>query len=227
MPTYARIHQLQSSLLYHVYSRGHRREEIYHKAADYQCFIRMLIDYKKRFSFKVYHWVLMPNHYHLLMEINEPENLSKLMAGLSRSYTHYYHKTYRTCGYLWQGRYKMQPVQKEKYLLACGRYIERNPVRAKIVQKAADFGYSSAAFYCRGIIDEVTDQNPYFEGFGVGEDRRRSYESFLANFNAGEEKLFNDLKEPQGDRKFVRRLVRAKGRYVPRRRGRPMTRIVL
>lgn len=193
---------------------------MYHSAADQQRFIQILSDYKKQFCFKIYHWVLMSNHYHLLVEIEEPQRLSKLMAGLSRSYTHYYHRTYGTCGYLWQGRFKMQPVQQERYLRACGRYIERNPVRAKMAQKAADYQYSSAAFYCRGINDRITDTSPCFEEFGPGEDGRRNYESFLADFDETEEKSFDVFEKPLGDQAFIRRLIRSGGRYWPRRRGR-------
>jgi putative transposase len=170
----------------------------------------------------------MSNHYHLLLEIEEPENISKLMAGLNRAYTHYYHKAYLTSGFLWQGRFKLQPVQKEKYLIACGRYIERNPVRARIVLEAQDYFYSSARFYCLGQLDTITSEEPAFVEFAKEPlQRQMAYRDFLCNFDTEEESSFANLSNPQGDKEFIRRLIRDGGRYLPRRRGRPVGRIIL
>lgn len=107
MPSYARTHQLTKSLLYHVYNRGNGRSEIFHRKEDYLNFQKLLKEYKEAFRIKIYHWVIMPNHYHLILEIKEPEAISKLMAGLARAYTHYYHRINHTSGFLWQGRFKM------------------------------------------------------------------------------------------------------------------------
>ncbi len=130
MPSSARKHQLTNSLLYHVFNRGNARSEIFHHKNDYLHFIKILSRYSQEYTLRIYHWVLMPNHYHLLLELDEPKKLSSIMAGVARSYVHYHHKTYKSSGHLWQDRFKSQPVEKERYLLACGRYIERNPVKA-------------------------------------------------------------------------------------------------
>ena len=162
----------------------------------------------------------MSNHYHLLLELDIPENLSLMMAGLNRAYTHYYHATYHTAGYLWQGRFKSQPVEKESYLIACGRYIERNPVRAGIVLEAYEYPYSSAGFYCTGKPDGITTDDPAFSGFGKDTLKRQdSYTEFLRKFNSEEERLFEDLENPLGSQEFIRRLLKINGRYVARRKG--------
>lgn len=221
MPSYARKHQLNNSLIYHVFNRSNRGTAIFKIEEDYQHFITLIIDYRLKFKVKIYHWVIMPNHYHLLLEIDQPEYISKLMAGLTRAYTHYYHKTYQSVGFLWQGRFKLQPIQKERYLFACGRYIERNPVRANIVLQAQDYPYSSARFYCSAVPDGITIEDPTFIEFGTEPIQRQiAYNEFLHNFNTEEEKAFANLENPQGDREFMRRLVKKDGRYLPRRRGR-------
>jgi putative transposase len=169
----------------------------------------------------------MPNHYHLLLEINEPELISQCMAGLNRSYTHHYHKTYSTAGFLWQGRFKLQPVQGEKYLLTCGRYIERNPVRAQMVLEASDYSYSSARFYCLGEQDGLTQESPAFIEFGQEVIQRHiAYRKFLQSFDEEEESSFTNMEYPQGNKEFVRRLIKEHGRYLPKTRGRPIERIV-
>jgi putative transposase len=221
MPSYPRKHQLTNSLVYHVFNRSNARVPIFNVEGDYYHFIKLLKDYSNRFNLKVYRWVIMSNHYHLLFEIEEPENISKLMAGLNRAYTHYYHKAYFTAGFLWQGRFKMQPVQKERYLIACGRYIERNPVRANIVLEAQDYQYSSAGFYCFGKSDGLTVEDPMFMQFGLEKVKRQAaYAEFLRNFDTEEERSFANLDTPQGDKSFIRKLVKEHGRYMPRRRGR-------
>ena len=228
MPYCARKHQLQNTLVYHVYNRSNGRKTVFHCDNDYLNFTALIKEYADRFSAKTYHWTIMPNHYHLLLEIEEPKELSKLMAGLQRSYTCYYHKIYSTAGFLWQGRFKLQPVEKERYLIACGRYIERNPVRAKIVVEAKDYLHSSAKFYCLGKIDGVSKEDPSFREFGEEINQRRNhYNEFLRDFDTEEEKLFANIEEPQGSEEFTRRLIIHNGRYIPKRRGRPKKRIVL
>lgn len=112
-------------------------------------FFKLLISrqYRAEESVKIYHWVIMPTHFHLLVEMEEPLLISNLMSGLTHAYTIYHHKKYLTRGFLWQGKFKLQPVQKEGYLIACGRYIERNPVRAALVERVGEYLYSSARFY--------------------------------------------------------------------------------
>lgn len=227
MPSYARKHQLNNSLLYHIFNRSNSKSPIFDSPEGYQHFIKLLIKYGERFNLKIYHWVIMQTHYHLLLEIDEPEHISKLMAGLNRAYTHYYHKVNLSYGFLWQGRFKLQPIQKERYLIACGRYIERNPVRAGIVLEAQDYYYSSARFYCFGEEDGITVEDPAFIQFGKEIIRRQTaYKEFLRNFDIEEERGFGNLENPKGDKEFIKKLVFLHGRYMPRRRGKPIKRII-
>ncbi|MDD5506508.1 MAG: transposase [Candidatus Omnitrophica bacterium] len=228
MPSYARKHQLSGSFIYHLINRGNKKEVVFKETKDYLYFMKLLKEYSERFDLKIYHWILMFNHYHLLLEIDEPERISSCMAGLNRAYTCYYHKTYLTSGFLWQGRFKLQPVQKEGYLLACGRYIERNPIRANIVFQAQQYLFSSARFYCLGERDGVTTESPIFGDFGQDINLRRiAYKEFLSNFNNNEEVMFRTLDVPLGNKKFISRITKGQGRLFPKRRGRPRERIVV
>ena len=221
MPTYARKHQLKLSLIYHLYSRSNGKIPIFKNREDCVCFISLLKRYSLRFGLKIYHWVIMPNHYHLLLELDDPKQVSKIMAGLSKAYSCYYHSTYSTVGFLWQGRFKLQPVQKVNYLVACGRYIERNPVKAGIIDESCEYPYSSARYYCLGENDGVTVEDPEFATFGKDLDfRRNAYMVFLQKFNDEEEKLFNNLEQPVGGKEFLRGLIKENGRFISRRRGR-------
>jgi putative transposase len=227
MPYCARKHQLQYALAYHIYNRSNARMTVFHTDSDCRYFMELLREYVKTFNLNLYHWVIMPNHYHLLLELEQPEQISKVMAGLNRSYTCYYHRVYQTAGFLWQGRFKCQPVQKEGYLFACGRYIERNPVRADIVSKAQEYAYSSAGFYCAGKADGLTTEDPIFSTFGPDMRARMiRYARFLRAFDAGGKSSFANFSEPQGSEEFISKLIKENGRYLPKRRGRPRQRIV-
>lgn len=224
MPYLARAHQLGQSLLYHIFNRGNERREIFHDIEDYRYFIDLLSRYSKEHKFSIYHWVIMSNHYHLLLEIEKPERLSSIMSGLARSYVYHLQKRYQFSGHLWQSRFKSQPIQKEMYLLSCGRYIERNPVKANIIDFAEDYPYSSAAYYVFGKEDRLTIEDPLFADiFGVQlEQRRAKYKEFLRDFDVKEEGLFENLEFPQGSKGFLKRLIKEKGLFLPRRQGRAM-----
>lgn len=221
MPSYARKNLLTNSLIYHAFNRSNGGTAVFHTDNDYCHFVALLKNYNLKFALKIYHWVIMPNHFHLLFEIEEPRNISKFIAGLTRAYTHYSQKIHNTLGFLWQGRFKLQPVQKERYLVTCGRYIERNPLRANIVSEAHVYAYSSAQFYCGGLPDGITTTDPTYQDFGRDAcERQREYKEFLRNFDNAEEKLFENVETPIGDKEFVSKLIKEGGRYVPRRKGR-------
>ena len=224
MPSRARRHQLTTSLIYHAFNRSINRAPIFQAEEDRLHFVQLLRTYKSRFLIKIYHWTVMLTHFHLLLEMEDPREISRFMAGLNRAYTHYHHKVHGTSGFLWQGRFGLQPIQKETYLMACGRYIERNPVRANIVSTAHEYSFSSARCYCKDARDGITDEDPTFERFGPEPAQRRArYIQFLCELNLEEEKLFRNNHLPAGDDNFKRRLQLINGRYLPRGRGKPCT----
>lgn len=217
----ARKHQLERSLSYHVYSRACNRQVIFNQPEDFEYFKRLLREYGELFSCRIYHWVIMSNHYHLVIELLRPEKLSKMMAGLHRAYTCYHHRSYATVGFLWQGRFKMQPIQKELYLMACGRYVERNPVRAGMVGQACEYAHSSARYYCLGVNDDITSPDFCFQA--LSEDIRRrqeEYREFLMDFDQEKERYFAKLDRPCGDREFIKKLIFQNRHLIPRRKGR-------
>ena len=218
MSTYARKYQ-GTSLVYHVYNRSNGRVPVFKQEQDFRYFISLIG--KHCDELKVYHWAIMSNHYHLAVEFTVPERMSRIMSSIQRAYTHYHHSTYRKNGYSWQGRFKSQPIQKETYLITCGRYIERNPVNAGIIATAEEYAYSSAACYCRGAIDDITEQDPYYADFGLNDqERREKYREFLRSFSEEEEASYERMVYPQGNKEFVRRLRMLNGRLTSRRRGR-------
>jgi len=128
--------------LYHVTSRGDRRENIYENDKDRKEWLIVLEKVCERFNWRCHAYCLMDNHYHFVVETAEG-NLSKGMRQLNGVYTQYFNRRYNRVGHVFQGRYKAILVEKEAYLLELSRYVVLNPVRARMVNQIEDWPWSS------------------------------------------------------------------------------------
>ncbi len=113
---------------YHVTSRGNRREAIYRTDADRRRFLGLVAELPERFGLEVHAFVLMDNHYHLVVRTPEP-NLSEAMRWLHVSYTSRFNWAHRQCGHVFQGRYKAILLEDERGVVEVARYVHLNPVR--------------------------------------------------------------------------------------------------
>ncbi|MFH1777107.1 MAG: transposase [Candidatus Omnitrophota bacterium] len=169
-----RKYQMARSLIFHVVNRGILKQDIFHDDYDFLEFIGIVHRYIKKENIEIYHWCIMGNHYHIVMGLKQPERLSKIAAGWQHIYARKYHNKYDPAGRLFQGRFKSQAIEKENYLLACGRYVEQNPVRAKICNHAWPWQWSSARFYIYSKKDRLTTHYPCWKGMDA-----KSYKQFL------------------------------------------------
>jgi putative transposase len=128
--------------LYHLTSRGDRREDIYEDDEDRLAFLDVFFSVIEQFNWVCYAYCLMSNHYHLLVQTPDA-NLSKGMRQLNGVYTQAYNRRYLKTGHLFQGRYKSILVDEDNYLLELSRYIVLNPVKAGMVKKVDQWKWSS------------------------------------------------------------------------------------
>ena len=128
--------------LWHVTSRGNERRDIFRDDDDREEFLSTLARTVAMFRWRLYAWVLMNNHYHLLLETPEP-NLSRGMRQLNGIYTQRFNRRHGRSGHLMQGRFKGILVEKEAHLLELCRYVVLNPVRAGAARSARDWRWSS------------------------------------------------------------------------------------
>jgi len=128
--------------LWHVTSRGNERREVFRDDADRREFLHVLGRVVDLFGWKLHAWVLMGNHYHLL--VGTPEaTLSRGMRQLNGDYAQHFNKRHGRDGHVFQGRFKAILVQRESHLLEVARYVVRNPVRAGLAATPADWEWSS------------------------------------------------------------------------------------
>ena len=130
---------------YHVMNRGNGREQVFHDDDDYAAFLNLLGRACRRRPMRVLAWCLMPNHFHLVLWPHGDGDLGRWMQWLLTSHVRRHHKRRGTGGHIWQGRFKAFPIQEDSHLLTVLRYVERNPVRAKLVRRAEAWPWSSAA----------------------------------------------------------------------------------
>jgi len=128
--------------LYHITSRGDRREDIYEDDADRSSFLSILDKTSELCNWACHAYCLMDNHYHILIETPNA-NLSKGKRQLNGVYTQTFNRAHNRVGHVFQGRYKSILIEKHSYLLELARYIVLNPVRANMVPLAADWPWSS------------------------------------------------------------------------------------
>lgn len=165
---------------YHVLTRGNNAQPVFHHEADFQRYLNLLSEYAKKYHLKIYHFVLMPNHVHLVMEIIHGHELSKAMSGLNLSYSMFYKKRYRYSGHLWQGRFKSLRLDPTTHLLMCGRYIEMSPVREGLANDPVEYPWSSHRVYAAGHETTLVTPNPYYQLFGATPaERQHGYRQFV------------------------------------------------
>ncbi|MFN3166734.1 MAG: transposase [Phycisphaeraceae bacterium] len=132
--------------VYHVLNRGVGRMTIFNKPEDYRAFTRVLVETCERVpGVELLAYCLMPNHWHLLLRPRRGGDLSEFMRLLTVTHTQRYHAHYRTAGTgpVYHGRFKSFPIEDEAYFLAAARYVERNALRAGLVERAEDWLWSS------------------------------------------------------------------------------------
>lgn len=129
---------------FHVYNRGVAKQKIFLDEADYAHFLSRLtqLKTKKLFDHSIYTYTLMPNHFHLLLQVMGT-SLAKVMTSLLTSYSMYFNRKYQRVGPLFQNRFKSKLVDRDRYFLGASRYILLNPIEAKLVSRIGDYPWSS------------------------------------------------------------------------------------
>lgn len=145
---------------HHVIQRGNNRQPIFLASRDYEVFLDCLREAKRKCHARLYAYVLMTNHVHLLVEPDHEGDVGRFRQSVGRRYVRYINDVHARTGTLWEGRFKSAIVSRDEYLLACSRYIELNPVRAGMVRHPRDYRWSSYHGRALGRPDPLLDEDP-------------------------------------------------------------------
>lgn len=201
--------------VYHVTSRGDRREPIFEDDEDRQSFLKVVAQATERFDAVILAYCLMDNHYHLVIHTRRG-NLSRLMQQLNGVYTQMYNRRHSKVGHLFQGRFKGILVDENAYLLEVCRYVDLNPVRARVVLDPGNWRWSSYGAHTGNAISPAWLDTPAVHGYLLGRDavtaadRRRAGSRYTALVAAGKGvKLWDEALAQQiflGGPEFIERM---------------------
>lgn len=207
---------------YHVTQRGNRRQQTFFEDGDYELYRDLLAEAARRAGASVWSYCLMPNHVHVIVVPSDEDGLRRTFADAHRRFTGFINARHRWTGHLWQGRYGAVAMD-EAHLMAAARYVALNPVRARLVDRAEAWPWSSARAHLAGKDDPLVDVTPLLERYG-------DFAAFLSRDDDSEAtralRMAETTGRPVGSDEWVREIERRSGRVLmPRKRGpKPKTR---
>ena len=220
MPRIARV--VAIGYPHHITQRGNYGQKIFSNNTDRKKYTSLLKEESKRYSLIILAYCFMPNHVHFIGIPEKEDSMGKVFKYAHMKYSQYYNKRMHAAGHLFQGRF-FSSVMDETHTLACARYIEKNPVRAKMVTKPCLYDWSSAKTHC-GI--EQLDELGVNRLFNYIEEKQKTWKGFIEtpdNDNEIEEIREKTRKgRPLGANSFVERLEKKLDRFLMLRpKGRP------
>ena len=190
--------------MYHVPSRGNERKNIFRDDRDRRTFLDVIGEMADQYDVDIFAYTLMNNHYHILLRTNH-SNLSKSMQWPALTYTRRFNNRHFRTGHLFQGRFKSIIVEKDAYLLKLSCYIHRNPLRAGMVSRLAEYPWSSYKAYAYGSnAPEWLLTKPVWSQLDA-KDRHKAYREKVRQYADEEKKLWEDFRHGMiiGTKEFV------------------------
>jgi putative transposase len=163
----------------HIVQRGNNRQACFYEDKDRLFYLLHLARLTRAADCALHAYCLMTNHVHLLVTANGIDGCARLMKGIGQLHTQYVNRTYVRTGTLWEGRFRSCLVQSQEYLLACYRYIETNPVRARICSHPADYPWSSYRANAESFDDVLVTRHEEYSRLGTTDEERRATYSAL------------------------------------------------
>ena len=193
--------------LYHLMSRGNDGQDIYLNDADRNLFLETISEMSERFEVDIFAYVLMSNHYHLLVRTNRA-NLKKAMQWFGTTYTRRFNNRNLKSGHLFQGRYKSILVQNDAYLMQLSCYIHRNPLRAGIVRRLIDYKWSSYPIYAYAKKAPAWLSTEVILSYFKGANKHKQYREKVQKYAKEEKRLLEDIHHGMilGAKKYVNRI---------------------
>lgn len=164
----------------HVIQRGNNRQACFFAPGDYFAYLAMLGRACAKHGCALHAYVLMTNHAHLLVTPQAPDSVSRMMQTLGRNYVRYVNDVYQRTGTLWEGRYRAALVDNDKYVLTCYRYIELNPVRARMCDDPSQYRWSSYRANALGEHDAILAPHPTYAA--LAREHRQRGDAYRALF---------------------------------------------
>jgi REP element-mobilizing transposase RayT len=225
MPRLPRIYI--KGILYYITCRGMHNQNIFKDQKDYQMFLELLEKYQQQYGIKLFSFVLLPGHLHLLLEVTgEKDDISGFMHNLNNAYTKYFNSRYQRKGHLFRGRFKAALVEKSPNLAKLTAYMHLNPKRLNLTFDAKNYPYSSYGYYLKHAGEKQFTPTPksLVWGFNIEQEitevlnllKGKGYEEFVNELTKDEaDKLHKRLQRGAivGSGEFINRIKNEAARY--------------
>ena len=216
---------------HHVIQRGNNRQPIVLDETDRKMLHSLWLEESQRQKVAVNAYVLLDNHFHMLLTPPSDEAMSLMMQSVGRTYVRYFNNRHKRSGTLWEGRYKSSLLDSEAYLLTCMAYIDLNPVRAGVAESADAFNWSSYKHLIGQKIDKLVTPHALYWGLGnTPFAREAAYAELVASGLS--ESIQKDLTESAlkgrvvGRPDFLKLLEKTTRRQIlPQKAGRPFKKV--
>ena len=209
----------------HIVQRGNNRLRCFFADNDRRFYLAQLAELSAAFECALHAYVLMDNHVHLLITPSKEDSISLLMKNLGQRFVQFVNREHGRTGALWEGRYYSSVVDTGAYLFSCHRYIEMNPVRAKMVAHPAAYPWSSYRSNAAGSPDPFMTPHAAYLAMGADSEERARVYQMLFELSLGDGAI-DALREATrggfafGSEAFIKRVTQASGRpMAPRRRA--------
>lgn len=211
---------------YHVVQRGNNREACFYSENDYSLFLKLLREVLSRYEVKLHAFCLMTNHIHLLLTPCTTTGISNAIKVVCSRYAYSINKSYGRSGTVWGGRHKASPIDSERYLLQCHRYIELNPVTAKMVSSPEEYKWSS--YHANAWGDDSRLISPHVEYLKLAQNKADRCVNYRELFREVlPEETIQDFRKaahycmPVGSDQFVKQIEAKIGRELGEMKGGP------
>ena len=219
MPRIARV--VAVGFPHHVTQRGNNRSQVFFSDDDRRFYLWTLVQYRRKYGVDIWGYCLMDNLMHALAVPHGPDSLARCFAGTNLIYTQRVNRKQGRSGRLWQNRFFSCPVDKDEYLWPVLRYIDRNPVRSKMVRQAWDYQWSSARHHVTGEADPLLNE-PDWLAAELHQQKYRGYLRDESEETAAEIRRMTATGRPLGGSAFLSTLESRLDRVLGlQKRGRP------
>jgi putative transposase len=207
MPRIARL--VVPDYPHHITQRGNYRQIVFNDDADRRQYLELISLYSKKFHLTILSYCLMSNHVHFIAVPKNEDSLASTFRIAHTRYSQYFNKKIQTYGHLWQGRF-YSCVLDDRRLIATARYVERNPVRIKIVKNPTDYNWSSARNHVGASHNDIIDTSTLFKHIDF---KQKEWEKFIGESDEPDEvtviRKYTMTGRPLGGTSFIRKLEKA------------------
>ena len=175
-------------ICYHVRVQCNNKEFRFGGQEDFNFYESILLHYSRKYGFKIYNYVLMHTHVHLIIDIVNNFTIDRVMRSVNQVFSFQYNRRKNRSGHLWMQPYKSSVINSEAYAFCCMRYLDRNPIRAGIVDHPADWRWGGYNYYAQGKANPIITPIPnYLELDTTAAKRQRKYQLFVEQVMPSEE----------------------------------------